>query len=101
MTQPISTAPEQINIIYRQHKTTGLLAAISPDLDGLIVFGRTPEHLCQKLPLAVTELVKAQTGQDLAYDWAKEDDGEDDGGKMALPPGFISVSEELGRLVPA
>ena len=54
MTQPISTAPEQIHIIYRQHKKTGLLAAISPDLDGLIVFGRTPEHLCQKLPIAVT-----------------------------------------------
>lgn len=91
MTPPNLTAPEQVNIVYRQHKETGLLCAYSADLDGLMVFGRTPDQLCAKLPLVVTELVKARTGERIEYHWSK-DDREDE-----IAPGY--VSEELGRLV--
>jgi hypothetical protein len=48
-----------IRITLRRHDETGLLAAMSEDLVGLVVFGRTPEEIATKLPIAVRELLEA------------------------------------------
>jgi len=48
-----------IRIRVAKHDTTGLLAATSEDLHGLVVFGRTPEEIDAKLPKAIKELLEA------------------------------------------
>jgi hypothetical protein len=84
--------PDLIQISYKQHGDTGLLCAFSDDLRGLIVFGRTPAQLYEKIPAACEELVGAISGKAVCYKWAEEDTGKD-------VSGFMDMSSDLGQLV--
>jgi predicted RNase H-like HicB family nuclease len=48
-----------IRITLAKHDDTGLLAATSDDLHGLVVFGKTVEEIERKLPIAIKELLEA------------------------------------------
>lgn len=86
-------APQTIRITYQRHQDTGLLCAFSDDLKGLLVFGRTPEQLHQKIPPICDALILEQFGHDCSYHWSNDDDDE------AIAPGFIN-QDRLGTLVP-
>ena len=51
---------KQIRIQILQHKKTDLLMAISHDLPGLLVPGRSEEEIAERLPAAVQEILEAQ-----------------------------------------
>ncbi len=44
-------------------KDTGLMVAVSDDLPGLLVHGRSLEDLEQRLPVVIRELLEAQDAQ--------------------------------------
>jgi predicted esterase len=48
-----------IKIRVLSHSTTGLLMAMSDDMPGLVVHGRSDEDLERKLPAALRELLEA------------------------------------------
>lgn len=84
---------EKIRISYKQHGDTGLLCAFSDDLKGLIVFGRTPSQLYEKIPVVCADLVQAITGEAHAYRWA--------GDESERASGFAVPKSDLGDLIPA
>jgi hypothetical protein len=49
-----------IKIRVVQHRTSDLLVALSDDLKGLMVPGRSDEELERKIPMAVREILEAQ-----------------------------------------
>ena len=49
-----------VRITVLQHRTTDLLMAVSYDLPGLMVPGRSHEELTAKLPAAIQELMEAE-----------------------------------------
>ncbi|MEO0690438.1 MAG: hypothetical protein AAFY51_09090 [Pseudomonadota bacterium] len=89
----MSNTFDKIKISYQQHGDTGLLCAFSDDLKGLIVFGRTPSQLYEKIPAACADLVEAISGERPNYRWA--DEGRAESG------GFTEPRASLGDLVPA
>jgi len=48
-----------VRISLLQHRKTGLLLAVSPDLAGLMVPGRSEDELLGKIPAAIQELLEA------------------------------------------
>ena len=48
-----------IRITLRRNDDTGLLAATSEDLIGLVVFGRTADEIAVRLPSVIRELLEA------------------------------------------
>lgn len=50
---------QEITIIVRQHRKTGLLVASSPDLPGLSIAAHTIEELETELPPVVRALLEA------------------------------------------
>jgi hypothetical protein len=77
----------EIEIKVLEYRETGLLAAYSPDLKGLLVNARTERELSQKLPAAITELLEAQGNKVIDVQTAKKTDEEL--GDFA-PPAFIA-----------
>lgn len=49
-----------IRVQVLQHKETGLLAATSPDLHGLVVHGHSFGELQKRLPDAIRDLIEAE-----------------------------------------
>ncbi|GGE44332.1 hypothetical protein GCM10011367_18830 [Marinicauda pacifica] len=49
---------ERINLTLRRHHDTGLLAAMSDELPGLLVFGRTVDVLIEELPPMIEVLMR-------------------------------------------
>ncbi|MDY7097495.1 MAG: hypothetical protein SXU28_05100 [Pseudomonadota bacterium] len=84
---------EKIRISYQQHSETGLLCAFSDDLKGLVVFGRTPTQLYEKIPDACADLVEAISGERYDFRWTDESQSE--------RGGFAEPKASLGDLVPA
>jgi hypothetical protein len=66
----MATHNERRRIIVHlvQHKTTGLIAAVSDDLYGLVVHGHSEEEIRRKLPEAIKDLVSAQGNEVLSLD---------------------------------
>ena len=89
----MSTQFERVRISYKQHSDTGLLCAFSDDLKGLIVFGRTPSQLYEKIPAACSDLVHAISGERRCYAWASDSNNASDK--------FVDPKADLGDLVPA
>lgn len=50
----------KITVDYFEHEKTGLVVAVSDDIRGLFVAGRSVEEVESKLPSAVSELVQAE-----------------------------------------
>lgn len=91
----MALAPQTIRITYQQHRDTGLLCAFSDDLKGLIVFGRTPRQLQEKIPPICDALIQEQFGEDCSYVWAEEEGNAEE----TVAPGFV-LPDNLGTLVP-
>lgn len=49
-----------IKIRTLRHATTNLLAAVSDEMKGLLVHGRTPEELYERIPVAIKAMLNAQ-----------------------------------------
>lgn len=49
-----------IQIRWQEHRPTGLLAAFSDDLKGLLVIGHSTSEIIQNLPGAVRQILQAQ-----------------------------------------
>jgi Domain of unknown function (DUF1902) len=49
-----------IRVQVLQHEKTGLLAAISPDLHGLVVHGHSHDELRERLPGAIRDMIEAE-----------------------------------------
>lgn len=62
-----------IHIHILEHRTTDLLVAVSDDLYGLVVHGRSEEEIRDRLPGVIRELIEAQGHQLLSLD-VKQDD---------------------------
>ena len=76
-----------IRITLRRHDATGLLAATSEDLIGLVVFGRTADEIAAKLPSVIRELLEA-SGYEVNAVTATPDDRVSQAGFG--PPAFIA-----------
>jgi hypothetical protein len=78
-----------IRLSYQRHSETGLLAAFSHDLKGLLAMGRTFEELHEELPHLIVDLVKERYGADVRVEW------EDD---EPIAPGFETAVEKCAKL---
>ncbi len=68
---------QTISIIRRIHRPTGLIAAYSDDLKGLMVFGDTDAEVERKLPGAIREMMEAMGREVLSVE-PREDAGWSD-----------------------
>lgn len=62
------TIPDTIEIRYEHHKS-GVMCAVSDDLPGLMVFGRSLEKLQDDVLAVASELVRKKFGADVSYHW--------------------------------
>jgi hypothetical protein len=63
---------KDIEIKVLTHRDTGMLAAYSPDLKGLLVMGRSEEDIARDLPGAVREILEAQGKQVVTVEATKK-----------------------------
>jgi predicted RNase H-like HicB family nuclease len=66
------------------NKKTGLLVAFSEDLKGLMVPGRTPDEIKERLPIAIRELLEAMGKRVVSVDAVQDTDD--------LPSEFVHAS---------
>ena len=71
-----------VKIEVVRHRTTGLLVAMSDDLPGLMVHGRTDEEIDERLEGAVRELLEAEGKTVVDIEVTPAEDG--------LPKGFVT-----------
>lgn len=82
-----------INIKVLCHRTSDLMMAISDDLPGLIVPGRTEEELSERIPAAIEEIYQAQGYEVLNVEAVPEDNQIPSGFKV---PAFIASASLSG-----
>lgn len=63
------TIPETINVVLFTHDQSGLMVAVSPDVPGLYVHGKSEEEINSRIPIALRALAEAD--QKLAADRVK------------------------------
>ena len=63
----------EVRLTVLQHRTTDLLMAVSCDLPGLMVPGRSAEELNAKLPAAIQELLEAEGHRVVSVEIAERD----------------------------
>jgi hypothetical protein len=83
------SVPHVIRLSYQRHSETGLLAAYSEDLKGLLVTARTFEEIHEELPVVIADLVKQRYGVNIRVEWAVEE---------PVAPGFEKAIEKCARL---
>lgn len=76
-----------IRVHLVEHRKTGLLAAVSDDLRGLVVHGRTPQEIEKLLPDAIRDILVAQ-GFEVISVTAEPDERLNSAGFG--PPAFIA-----------
>ena len=90
-------ATRQIRIMILQHRKTDLLLAVSDDLRGLMVPGRSEEDLFAKIPAAIQELLEAEGISVISVDPVREDP---DFPADFIPPAYIAdahLAEAIGQ----
>jgi hypothetical protein len=83
-----ATKSRAIRIQARVSRSTGVMAAYSDDLPGLLVAGNTQEEIARKLPGAVRELLEAH-GLRVVKLAVSDDETPADFG----PPGFMVYTD--------
>ena len=78
-----------IRIYTAEHRDTGLLMAVSRELPGLLVHGRSEEELEQKLPHAIQEILEAQGNTVVSISVAEEEQPSIPE-SFKIPPAFIA-----------
>lgn len=82
MTAPESTRVIRVHVL--KHKRSDLLMAVSDDLRGLMVPGRSEEEILDKLPRAIQELLEAEGEQ------VDSIDIEPDSPADFIPPAYLA-----------
>lgn len=77
--------PTEVRIYLRRSRKTGLFAAVSDDLPGLMTVAHTIEEIEERLPPAIQQLIKAQYDQDVEVHLEDTDDGSDDFKSLSDP----------------
>ena len=75
--------PQSIRIYLRHQAKSGLFAAVSDDLPGLMTVADSIEEIRRRLPSAIQQLIKAQFDENVSVA-LRDDEGDDD---------FISLRE--------
>lgn len=57
--------PAEVRIQLLRSKETGLIAAVSDDLPGLMTVGTEIEEIQRRLPTAIAEIISVQFGVDV------------------------------------
>ena len=81
----VSVEKRSIRIYLFEHKATGLLAAFSDDLHGLVVHGRSEDEIREKLPGAIRDLADAHGKEVVSLTVSRDDRLAD-----YRPPVFIA-----------
>lgn len=68
--------PSEIRIDIRRNRATGLIAAVSDDLPGLLTVGRDIAEIERRLPPSIAALIKAEFGVNVVVEMA---DGDNSG----------------------
>ncbi len=76
--------PARIRIALTRSRSTGIFAAESPELPGLMTVGHDIEEIEQRLPDAIKQLIKAEYGVDVEVE-AIETGGDVDFAPLATP----------------
>lgn len=83
--------PKEVRIHLERDTQTGLFAALSKELPGLMTVARTIEEIEERLPAAIAQLVHAQYGANVRVNIEPVDDG-----------GFLPLAEpRVAALIPA
>ena len=70
---------DRINLKLERHRGTGLLAAMSDELPGLLVFGRSIEIIIEELPPTIEVLMRDNLGKHVRVLGVELDSREDAG----------------------
>jgi hypothetical protein len=81
--------PHIITLSYQRHSETGLMAAFSKDLKGLLATGRSFEELHEELPALIVDLVRRRFGVEVRVEWDEVE---------PVAPGFETAVEERAIL---
>lgn len=84
----MSSYPTEVRINLQRDLKTGLFAAISEDLPGLMTVAATIEEIERRLPSAVAQLVEAQYGAQVRVN-IEPNDGE--GFKSLADPRVVEL----------
>jgi predicted RNase H-like HicB family nuclease len=67
--------PTEVKIHLQRDRQSGLFAALSDDLPGLMTVAATIEEIERRLPAAIAQLVEAQYGAHVRVTIESEDEG--------------------------
>jgi hypothetical protein len=56
------SVPNVVRISYERHARTGLIAALSTDLPGLMAVGKTFDEVDAEIPILIADLVQKRYG---------------------------------------
>jgi hypothetical protein len=84
--EPVERA---VRVYVLQHKRSDLMAAISPDLEGLVVHGRSEDEIERKLLGRVRDLLQAEGHQVISLKLKKDERIAEAG---FIPPYIASAS---------
>jgi predicted RNase H-like HicB family nuclease len=85
----MASFPSEIRIYLERDVKTGLFAAMSEDLAGLLTVGASIEEVEQRLPAAIKQLVHAQYGQSVNVTLTVDD--EADGFRPLAEPRVVEL----------
>lgn len=74
----------RFHLDFKRHKTTGLWAATSADLEGFLVMAESFDDLLAEIPVVAADLIEKQTGERVVVEWLDNDNGD-----------FSSLSHEV------
>ena len=75
--------PERVRIAYKHNKRSGLYAAVSDDLPGLMTVAKTIDEVDTRVPGAIAQIVEAQYG--VAVEVVMRDGDDDDFRSLSEP----------------
>jgi hypothetical protein len=80
--EPLGVVTREIRVHFVENRSTGLLVALSDDLKGLMVAGRSAAQIESELPDAIREMLEAGGGEVISVTTAQD--------PKNLPTGFSS-----------
>jgi len=83
--------PAQIRTELKHSPRVGLFAAVSDDLPGLMVVGKTIEEVEQRVAGAIADLIEAEYGEKVIAH-SLPDDGDEAGFKSLAEPRILELN---------
>jgi hypothetical protein len=82
----MNEAPHSIKVTYEPVGSTGLISAVSNDLKGFRILGKSLDELHHEGPIVARALVQEMFGVDCTYHWTGEK-----GSRLAKEPAFAEL----------